>query len=698
MRTALRFVVTAKALVRPALWFCALNLLMSVLGAQCTNPTQVPNGTYTSGDHSATANNALSAASFVISGSATATFVAGHCIELSPGFRATAGTAPTTFHAWAETAPSVVSVVPPTGSSQAGVIQPFTWTVSDPSGADNLEEIQMLIDSSSTSANCYMRFSYQSKTLSLNDPTNGWQGSLAQGTGSLSNSACTIGGGFTFGKIGANQFAVTVPVTFQAPFSGVKNNSLIAYDIYGLNSSMQQVGSWSVIVPADFSLSVNPAVTNSNLIPGQSYSGTIATGSVAGFTYPATFSYRLTSVPNVYGLGASIDANGNFLITTHSNDQATNFPSGTPGGKYTIVFTVTGAGVSHDGTISFTVVNGACTANPTMIAGLIYPAQPNNQAVTYNITGSGGTGPLSYTYTPSGNLNYTSPSPTAYLINNFYNVTMNPQLWISTAAGIAAAKSDGAGFISVPIACTAVLVTPSSGVSLSVAQYAVPAQPLKPGGPSLTFVITARSIGNYSGSVTLTPSFPAGLVGSLVSNSIYVQAGSSNSTTFTLSAPLSALPRTYNGSIGYIASGFIVPADFTVQVVQDPGIYVTNLATAAPTPGSTIEYGITISNPGNGLFTVGAPTGLPTGTTVTFSDPNAGTSNPLSGTTSLLIMRLHTSSNTPTGTYAVHLTAKIDGVTCSACAGDATGTITTLSREYIRVNGRVVADINPTPQ
>jgi hypothetical protein len=52
----------------------------------------VPNGTYTSGDHSATDNNALSAANFVIGGSATATLVAGNCIQLLPGFRATVGT------------------------------------------------------------------------------------------------------------------------------------------------------------------------------------------------------------------------------------------------------------------------------------------------------------------------------------------------------------------------------------------------------------------------------------------------------------------------------------------------------------------------------------------------------------------------------------------------------------------------------
>src|SRR6266568_3427213 len=138
-----------KILVGPALWFCACNLLAIVLAAQCTSPTPVPDGTYTSGDHSVTANNALSASNVVISGSATATFVAGNCIQLLPGFHASAigATVPTTFHAWVETAPAAVSILPPSGS---GMNQAFTWTVSSPSGYSNLSEVQALFNTSTS--------------------------------------------------------------------------------------------------------------------------------------------------------------------------------------------------------------------------------------------------------------------------------------------------------------------------------------------------------------------------------------------------------------------------------------------------------------------------------------------------------------------------------------------------------------------
>jgi hypothetical protein len=141
------------ALLRPALWFCACNLLAAALSAQCTNPTQVPNGTYTSGDHSQVDNNALSASSFAVSGGATATFAAGNCIHLAPGFHASAigATVPTTFHAWVDIAPSAVSFSPSSPLQNPPLSQPFTWTVSSPAGRSNLSHVFALFNTTSAS-------------------------------------------------------------------------------------------------------------------------------------------------------------------------------------------------------------------------------------------------------------------------------------------------------------------------------------------------------------------------------------------------------------------------------------------------------------------------------------------------------------------------------------------------------------------
>jgi hypothetical protein len=162
MRAASKSRGLSKIPVQLALRFCACNLLAAALAAQCSNPTQVPNGTYTSGDHSQADNNALSAANFAVSGGATAMFVAGNCIQALPGFHANAigAMVPTTFHAWVETAPAAVSVSPPSGS---GLSQAFTWTVSSPSGYGNLADVYALFNTSTSGANaCYIRFLFHS--------------------------------------------------------------------------------------------------------------------------------------------------------------------------------------------------------------------------------------------------------------------------------------------------------------------------------------------------------------------------------------------------------------------------------------------------------------------------------------------------------------------------------------------------------
>ncbi len=222
MTTAASFARIAKALVRPALWLCAANLLAGALAAQCTNASQVPNQTISSGTICYSNNDTLTAAGVTINGSASVTFVAGHTVHLTPGFRATAGTAGTTFHAWVETAPSVVSVSPPSGS---GLSQQFTWTVSSPSGYANLAQVYTLFNTSILGANgCYINYNRGSNSLFLaNNSGTGWSASVAPGSaGSASNSQCTIyGSGSSVSSIG-NQLSLTVNIAFQPSFAGFR--------------------------------------------------------------------------------------------------------------------------------------------------------------------------------------------------------------------------------------------------------------------------------------------------------------------------------------------------------------------------------------------------------------------------------------------------------------------------------------------
>jgi len=314
----------SKILVRPALWFCACNLLAGALAAQCSSPTQVPNGTYTSGDHSATDNNALSAANVVLSGSATATYVAGNCIQLLPGFHASAigATVPTTFHAWVETAPSAVSVSP---SSGTGLTQPFTWTVSSLSGYSNFADVYALFNTSISGANaCYIH--YNGLLYVADSSGSNWSSGIVPGSSGTTgnfNPYCTInanGSGFSGS---GTQLALTVSVTFQTSFAGTKNEYLIGYDNQGLNTTWQQMGTWTVSNPTGFTpirISAGGAYTDSmSQVWSADYGylqslGTWATPAfITGTTDPALYRTERWNQPSL--TYQFIVPNGNYTVT-----------------------------------------------------------------------------------------------------------------------------------------------------------------------------------------------------------------------------------------------------------------------------------------------------------------------------------------------------------------------------------------------
>jgi hypothetical protein len=248
MKSAANSRGVSKNLARPALWFCVCHLLAATLSAQCTNVSQVPNQTISSGTPCYSNNDTLTAAGVTINGSASVSFVAGNTVHLDPGFRATAGTARTTFHAWVETAPAAVSVLPP---SSTGLSQAFTWTVSSPSGYSNISDVYALFNTSISGANaCYIHYNRATNLLSVADSSgSNWSTGIVPGS---SDTTGTFGPNCTVNGIGSSvspsgtQLALTTSVTFQSTFSGTKNRYLIAYDNAGLNTTWQQFGTWTV--------------------------------------------------------------------------------------------------------------------------------------------------------------------------------------------------------------------------------------------------------------------------------------------------------------------------------------------------------------------------------------------------------------------------------------------------------------------
>ncbi len=362
MRAASESREVANVLIRLALWFCALN----PLAAQCPSPiSPVPDGTYTSGDHSQVADNALLAANFGVSGSATATFVAGNCIQLVPGFHASAigATVPTTFHAWVDIAPSAVAFSP---SNQSGLSQPFTWTVSSPAGHSNLSHVFALFNTTSGSTwnACYIHYDASSNLVYLadNGSTTWLGGFVPSSSGTASNSQCTISGSGSSPNPtnSGTQLSLTLTVTFQTSFSGTKNEYLFALDNAGVYTGWQQMGTWTVPAPCTYSIS-----PSSQSFTSSGGSGTVSVTAGAGCSWTAvsnagwitvtagasgsgngTVSYSVTANAGAARSGTITIAGQTFTVTQSASGPtittASPLPNGTVGTFYSQTFAATG--------------------------------------------------------------------------------------------------------------------------------------------------------------------------------------------------------------------------------------------------------------------------------------------------------------------------------------------------------------------
>ena len=447
MRAASKSRGVSKILVRPALWFCACNVLAAALAAQCTNPTQVPNGTYTSGDHSQVDNNALSAANVVLSGGATATYVAGNCIQLLPGFHASAigATVPTTFHAWVETAPAAVSVSPSSGS---GLAQPFTWTVSSPSGYSNLSDVYALFNTSVSGANaCYIHYNRPSNLLYVADSSgSSWSSGIVPGSSGTTgnfNPYCTINAnGSGFSGSGA-QLQLTASVTFQTSFAGTKNEYLIGYDNQGLNTTWQQMGTWTVSNPSGF--------TPIRISSGGAYTDSLGQVWSADYGYLQGSTYSPNPLPAISGT-----ADQKLYQTERYDQPSLTYQFSVPNGNYTVTLKFaeifdTAAGQRYmngtlNGTTVFTNLDvWTAAVGPNRAYDLSYPVSVTNGQLTITLTCTSsnnsaevnsvqvvaGSAPQQYSLTTSvptggGSTNPSCPSGCLYTSGSQVQITATP--------------------------------------------------------------------------------------------------------------------------------------------------------------------------------------------------------------------------------------------------------------------------------
>jgi len=157
------------------------------------------------------------------------------------------------------TVPAQVQVVSVSPSSGSGLSQTFSAQYSDTGGAAAITSASILVNSSlSTVAACSVVYTHASNTLALLTDSGASPGSsITPGSGSQSNSQCTLNGAGSSVNTSGNTLTLNLALTFQNAFGGAKNVYLQAVDPSG-TAAWQQQGAWTVPATVQ-AVSVTPA-------------------------------------------------------------------------------------------------------------------------------------------------------------------------------------------------------------------------------------------------------------------------------------------------------------------------------------------------------------------------------------------------------------------------------------------------------
>ena len=144
----------------------------------------------------------------------------------------------------ASTSPSVGTMTPASGTGGGAE---YTFRFKHAAGWQNLGVVNMLLNNFLDGRYaCYLAYSRPMNVLYLvNDAGGGLlPGLVANGTGTISNSQCTISNPVVTGS--GDTMEVKMIVNFGAGFTGNRIWYLAARDSLGNNSGWQAVGSWAV--------------------------------------------------------------------------------------------------------------------------------------------------------------------------------------------------------------------------------------------------------------------------------------------------------------------------------------------------------------------------------------------------------------------------------------------------------------------
>ncbi|HZU24736.1 MAG TPA: Ig-like domain-containing protein, partial [Bryobacteraceae bacterium] len=261
--------------------------------------------------------------------------------------------------------PTVVSVSPNSGS---GTSVTFTAVYSDPNGVADLNQLQLLVNTGVSAANaCYLSYYPQTNRLYLrNDAgTSLLSPALTPGSGTVSNSQCTLNGAGSSFSVSGNNVTLKVALSFSSSVVGAQNVYLYATGFSGQNSGFVQKGSWTP------SAGVGPPSVVS-LTPSN------ASGSSVTFT-------AVYSDPN----GASDLSQVQFLVNTALTGSNACYVSYYPKTNLLYLRSDAGSALLSPALVpggAGTVSNSQCTLNG---AGSSFSISGNNLTLNVAVTFSG---------------------------------------------------------------------------------------------------------------------------------------------------------------------------------------------------------------------------------------------------------------------------------------------------------------------
>ncbi len=141
--------------------------------------------------------------------------------------------------------PAVESVTPASGS---GRNQTFTLTYSDRNGASDINVVHWLLNGSLNGDGACMIAYYPgtNQLYLISDGAGAWESPITLGSGTLSNSKCTINGAGATVTSSGDELELTLPVTFDYYLGANQTHWMMVSDADSQSTGWVQAGTWTI--------------------------------------------------------------------------------------------------------------------------------------------------------------------------------------------------------------------------------------------------------------------------------------------------------------------------------------------------------------------------------------------------------------------------------------------------------------------